>query len=140
MAKKEKTTQINKGNEVNKVKEFKTSNVDKAMKKVETYVKKEKETNEHDVRIANIVMQQLTEQERIKLKRKQIEMDIQKLMDENANSAATRQNELYAKMKIVETVTKGASTAVGYLALATVGIVVSSNNVKVECEKIKQDI
>lgn len=76
-----------------------------------------KESNENDVKMAETVMNGLTQQEQIKKEIRELEMKQEQIIKEMDNDVTNRKNELTAKVRMTEVIS---GTAAGIVAIAGV--------------------
>lgn len=96
-----------------------------------------KESNEHDVKIAEVIMDGMEKQKEIDYRSKIAELEVKKLMEENMRISKEHQAKLDHKYRVINRVSE-AAVAIGALAaITTVSCVTMTNGKEIRLEELR---
>lgn len=96
-----------------------------------------KESNEHDVKIAEVIMDGMEKQKEIEHRTRIAELEVEKLMEENMRISNEHQAQLNHKYKVINKVTDAAVTLGTVAAITTMTCMSLTNMKEVHLEEMR---
>lgn len=131
-------TQENK-NQPNKIVEGEDKKVNQEISKSVETIKEFNGSNENDVKVAQIVMENLTNQQKIRNEIKELELKQEQLIAEMDNDVKKRKDELSAKTRMIEVISTTTTAIVAIAGITTMSCLNTITQKEVKLEELRNN-